>query len=234
MQYHALHSWENLDRAFMDAIQSRYVPMVYEKPLGKIPGIVAGVDVAYDKKQRFGYCAIVCMEYQSGEVLEVVHDCTPVRLPYIPGYLAFRELPIILSAWKKVTLKPDVVFFDGNGRLHQKRFGIASHAALFLEIPTVGIAKSYLCGHSAELGESAGSQVAVLSEDEVVGMKMRIKDSCQPVYVSVGHGLLLEEACEFVWHFSEKRYKVPKITRIADKESKKARDGFLPKKVGSS
>lgn len=225
MHYNDLHPFKGLSRDAMEQLQEKLVPEISAEILGLTPRYVCGVDVAYDRRQNRGYCAIVTLDYKSGEICDTVYSEGEVYLPYIPGFLAFRELPLFLSAWEKQQIKPDIVFFDGNGRMHRKRFGIASHAGLFIGIPTIGIAKSYLCGVSEELGELAGDQAQVEEGGEIIGVRLRTKKGCKPVYVSVGHGLSLEEALKHTVHLVESRYRIPRITRLADKASKQARDG---------
>lgn len=225
MQYDDLHPLKGLGRTQMEEIQHQLASQVRMGYSGIRPEYVCGVDVAYDRRQNRGYCAIVTLEYESRKLCETVYADDEVHMPYIPGFLAFRELPLFFKAWEKQTIKPDIVFFDGNGLLHQKRLGIASHAGLFIKIPTIGIAKSYLCGHSEMLPGQAGAWVPVTVEEEVIGAVLRTRKGCKPVYVSIGDGLSLEEALLHTQHFSDAKYRIPCVTRLADKASKHARDG---------
>ena len=106
---------------------------------------VAGVDLAYWKREEMEYavCCIVVLDYQSHKVLEEKEYMDVVKVPYVPGCLAFRELPLFLGANRMLEHEPDVYFFDGNGYLHPRHMGLATHAGILLDKPTIGIAKSY-------------------------------------------------------------------------------------------
>ena len=108
--------------------------------------LVAGVDLAYweENNKQYGTCCIVVIDYNTKEVVEKVNSVGEIKVPYIPGFLAFRELPLVIEASKKLVLEPDIFIFDGNGYLHFNHMGIATHASFFLDKPTIGVAKSYL------------------------------------------------------------------------------------------
>ncbi|MGD9675957.1 MAG: deoxyribonuclease V [Candidatus Bipolaricaulia bacterium] len=121
--------------------------------------------------------------------------------PYVPGLLSFREGPVILAAWEKLGAKPDLVLFDGHGTAHPRGMGIASHMGLWLDVPTIGVAKSRLCGVAMEPGSHRGAVADLLDEADprrVLGAVVRTKDATHPVFVSPGHRIDLVHAVEFV------------------------------------
>lgn len=116
-------------------------------------------------------------------------------IPYVPGYLGFRECPALVAAWDLLSDKPDLIFVDGQGRSHPRRCGIATHLGVVLDVPTIGCAKSILCGKvEGELGDEAGSIAPLVDRGEVVGMALRTRARCQPIYVSSGHRISLATA----------------------------------------
>jgi deoxyribonuclease V len=145
----------------------------------------------------------------------------PVRMPYVPGLLSFREAPCVLGAFSQLRQRPDLVMVDGVGIAHPRRIGIASHLGLWLDLPTIGCAKSILTGHynKAALGEEAGSWVPLLYNKEVIGAAVRTRTRVNPMFISLGHRISLETSIHYVLACS-KGYRLPEPTRQADKLSK--------------
>ncbi|MCT4507849.1 MAG: endonuclease V, partial [Tepidibacter sp.] len=142
--------------------------------------ICAGVDLAYWEKngQSYGVCSIVVLNYKTKEVLEKVSSYGKIIVPYVAGFLTFRELPLIIEATKKLTLEPDLFLFDGNGYLHYNHMGIATHASFFLNKPTIGVAKSYLKikGIDFNMPENEkGSYSDIVIEEEVYGRALKTR-----------------------------------------------------------
>lgn len=124
--------------------------------------LCAGVDLAYwdEKGAEWGICSIIVINYETKEIVEKTYSTGKIAIPYIPGYLAFRELPLVVEAARKLSNTPDLFMFDGNGYLHPRHMGLATHASFFLNKPTIGIAKSYFKVHDSDFvmpGNEAGS-----------------------------------------------------------------------------
>jgi deoxyribonuclease V len=134
----------------------------------------------------------------------------------VPGLLSFREIPAILEALKQLRAEPDMLFCDGQGRAHPRHLGIASHLGLITDLPSVGIAKSLLCGRHPPLGDAKGSVADLVYKNETVGAALRTRIGVKPVYVSAGHKVSLRTALECVM-LCVTRYKLPEPTRLADK-----------------
>jgi deoxyribonuclease V len=175
------------------------------------PRLVAGADVSY-KGDVARAVFVVMRDLQPVE--QVIVDET-VPFPYIPGLLSFREIPPLLSAWKKVRTKPDVIIVDGQGIAHPRRLGIASHLGLVLGVPTIGCAKSRLCGEHAEPARARGSWTPLVHRGETVGAALRTRDACNVVYVSTGHRISLKSAISVVLACAP-RYRLPEPQRLAD------------------
>lgn len=176
--------------------------------------LIAGVDVSLGRQGGVGRAAIVVIGYPSFEIVaESIHE-GPVMMPYIPGLLSFRELPLILPALEKLRVEPDLVVVDGQGIAHPRRLGIASHLGLFTRKPTIGCAKSRLCGEHEEVGEVVGEYSNLIDGGETIGQVVRTKRGCKPIYVSIGHMMNLETAMEWVLKLN-KGYRLPEPVRQA-------------------
>jgi len=185
--------------------------IVREDTLPKTITLVAGVDVAYTGQHSIG--AAATLDYETLSVVEVRTAKVKTRFPYIPTLLSFRETPPTLAAVKKLKTKPDMILADGQGIAHPYRLGFASHLGLMLDKPTIGIAKSLLCG---KVGAFNREQWApIVDKGETIGAAVA-KDNRKPIYVSVGHKVSLERAINIVKHCTP-RYRIPEPIRAAHK-----------------
>lgn len=189
---------------------------------------IAGVDLAYWKKADIEYavCCIVIIEAESLKVLEKVDFMGEVGFPYIPGCLAFRELPFILEAKKKLQIDPDIYIFDGNGYLHPRHMGIATHAAIYLQKPSIGVAKSYYKIGETDFVMPSNEEYAftdIIIEGEVYGRVLRTKKDVKPIFISVGNYIDLKTATEIIKHCVTKESHIPAPTRLADIETHERR-----------
>ena len=175
---------------------------------------VAGIDVSYDKGSDWLFAVIVVMRLPELQVIESASTTALVPFPYVPGLLSFRECPAVLQAWEKLQLQPDCLMCDGQGIAHPRRLGIASHLGLWLDLPSIGCAKSLLVGSYQEPGEKRGSFTPLIHRKEQVGVVLRTKDRVAPVFVSQGHKISLNQAREIVLACCTK-YRLPEPTRQA-------------------
>lgn len=181
------------------------------------PEIVAGVDLSYGKA---GVVASYVEMTRQGEqvVREETFTQSEVKFPYIPGYLAFRELPSLVELLESVREKDslaEVIFVDGNGLLHPRKAGLASHLGVELNYPTIGVAKRLLCGEVNEAGLATGEMSEVEVEGEVLGLTIKTYGRANPIYVSVGNKIGLEQAGKLALKYS--KYKLPEPIRQAHK-----------------
>ena len=194
--------------------------VVFEPPIDFQPGLVAGCDVAFDRHRNLAFAAVVVLELETLITVETATSVEPIRFSYVPGYLSFRELPVLLSAWSGLHVEPDVAVLDAHGYAHPRRFGLASHAGIEFGIPAIGCAKSILVGELASLGSERGD-TAELSDPEtgeVIGWALRTRRRVRPVYLSVGHLMDLPTARELVLQLTPGgRYRFPETTRRADR-----------------
>jgi deoxyribonuclease V len=150
-------------------------------------------------------------------VVEEVVAVTTVTFPYIPGLLSFREAPALLQAFRQVTSQPDLVMFDGQGIAHPQRMGIAAHVGLWLDVPTIGCAKSWLTGRYEvhTLDETAGASIPLMAEDgSSIGAVVRTKTRTKPMFVSPGYQADVETSVSVVLQCC-KGYRLPEPTRLA-------------------
>ena len=199
---------------------------------------VAGADVAFELAQPGGwrrgqgraFAGVVVYRFPEMEEIERVSAHVPLRFPYLPGLLSFREIPALIAAFEKLRHAPDLIFCDGQGYAHPRRVGIASHLGLVLDRPTIGIAKSILIGKYREPGARVGSSSLLVDEKsgEVIGAALRTRKGARPVFVSLGHRISLKTAVKLTLAVSD-GYRLPRPTREADRwVGATRRDTFLP------
>lgn len=194
---------------------------------------VAGVDLAYWKQEETEYavCCIVVLDYHSHEVIEQKEYMDVVKVPYVPGCLAFRELPLFLGANQLLEHQPDIYFFDGNGYLHPRHMGLATHAGILLEKPAIGIAKSYYKIGNVDYVMPEDEQFAytdIVIEGEVYGRVLRTQKGVKPLFLSVGNRIDLESAMQIAVQMVTKDSHIPLPTRLADIMTHEARKRYQP------
>ena len=194
--------------------QSRIGPFIPGKAKGRKFRTVCGLDISYSKGSDLVFAAAALFSYPDMKLIEERNIMGRETFPYIPGLLAFRELPVLLEAFARLTRTPDLILVDGQGLAHPRRFGIACHLGLLLDLPTIGCAKSRLVGTHGMIGEEVGSQVEVVDGGQVVGMAVRTRPGSKPIYVSVGHKVDLAAAVGLVLACI-RGYRLPEPTRLA-------------------
>jgi len=214
MRIQNLHAWNVSPREAI-AIQDRLRGQV--RVQGRLAEVryIAGADVSWERAGGMGFAGVIVFEFPSLREVERVSCRGEATFPYVPGLLSFREGPLLLEAFKRLETEPDLVFFDGQGIAHPRRFGIASHMGVLLAKPAIGCAKSRLVGAHRDPGPRRGSRAALRDKGEVIGAVLRTRDEVRPVYVSVGHGLSLQEAVRLTLRCSD-GCRIPRPTRLAD------------------
>jgi deoxyribonuclease V len=176
--------------------------------------IIAGADISYARHTDLFFAAAILFSYPGMEIIEEVYATEKATFPYIPGLLTFREGPALLAAFAKLSRVPDLVIFDGQGVAHPRGIGLASHMGLFLNIPTIGCAKTRLVGSHGEVGEEAGNHVPLIYDNRIVGAVLRTKSRIKPVFVSLGHGISLQKAVDVTISCC-RGYRIPEPVRRA-------------------
>jgi deoxyribonuclease V len=215
MKAAAFHRW-NLTPKEAIALQSELRERVVRVDRLSEVRHVAGVDVGFEDDERTARAAVAVLSFPALELEAYAIARRPVRFPYVPGLLSFREAPVVLKAFERLRSAPDLILYDGQGIAHPRRFGIASHVGLLLDIPVIGVAKSRLIGEHAKLPAARGRWVPLMDADEIIGAVLRTRAGVKPVYVSVGHRVSLETAVRYALACCT-RYRLPETTRWADR-----------------
>jgi deoxyribonuclease V len=213
MMVRKLHGWE-VSVARAREIQLSLAKMVVTENEVFTPRFIAGIDISAPDAQGVARGAVVVLRYPEFSMVEVEVVQGKITFPYVPGLLSFRESPLILAACEKLCNIPDLILIDGQGVAHPRRFGLASHVGLFLDLPTIGCAKSILCGRHRPLGEEVGAHAELLDNGELIGAALRTKSGVKPIYVSVGHKTNLTSALQWVLKCC-RGYRLPEPTRLA-------------------
>lgn len=196
------------------ALQKELRSQVSLVPLEKDIRTVAGADISFNKFSEIVYAGIVVLSYPGLEVIETATAVSRITFPYIPGLLAFREVPAVQEAWQKLAAKPDVLVMDGHGIAHPRRIGIATHFGILENTPTLGCAKSLLSGNFTMPGNDRFAESELVYRGETVGVALRTKTNCRPVFISPGHLVTLQQSVEIVKNCTG-AYRVPEPTRQA-------------------
>jgi len=209
-------SWKQTQLAFR--------AKVIIQPLDPLPRFVAGADAAFSADKKNVLAAAVIYDRIEKRIIEVTHATRPVEFPYIPTFLSFREGPTVLDAVRKLKHEWGVICFDGQGYAHPRRCGIATHLAVTLDRPGIGIGKSRLIGTFAEPATKGGSSSPLMDGPEQIGLVLRTRDEVKPVFISVGHRIDLPSAIQLTLACLGK-YRIPEPTRQADIEVAKMKTG---------
>ena len=213
MSVRSLHPW-NVSPEEAIRIQRRLASQVISRGEPEGVELVAGVDISVDRAGR-GRGAVVVLSYPELRLVERVVEEREVPFPYVPGLLSFREAPVLLPALERLRHRPDLLLVDGQGLAHPRRFGIACHLGLLLDLPAIGCGKSRLVGEYREPGPAVGDRAPLVDRGQVVGRVVRTRAGVKPVFVSPGHRIGLEEAVAWVLRCA-RGYRLPEPTRLAD------------------
>ncbi|MCD6304215.1 MAG: deoxyribonuclease V [Planctomycetes bacterium] len=211
-----LHEWD-VTPAEGIALQKRLAGRVRVEPLAGDIRTVAGVDCAFLGGGAEIIAAAVLLDARSMAPLAAAHVRRPCTFPYVPGLLSFREAPAVIEAVESLPRRPDLLMCDGQGLAHPRGLGLACHVGLWVDLPTVGVAKSRLCGRHRVPGLRRGCRTRLrLAGGRVVGAVVRTRTAVRPLYVSVGHRVTLDEAVRWTLRCC-RGVRLPEPTRRADR-----------------
>jgi len=208
-----LHSWQ-VTIAEAEEIQQALASQVVTRNELTTPRLIAAVHLSGEARSGRVRGAVVVLRFPELVLVERSVAEQRIGFPYVPGLLSFRETPLILAACEGLTLSPDLFIADAQGIAHPRRLGLASHLGLLLDVPTIGCAKSILCGRHGDLGEEPGSYAPLFDDSEIIGAALRTKQGVSPVYVSIGHKVDLDAALHWVMACL-RGYRLPEPTRLA-------------------
>ena len=214
-----LHSWNvSVEQAIriQEAFNER---IILKKTFSKVKTIGGG-DVAYSKNGNLLFGAIIVLSFPDMEILDMATADGKIPFPYIPGLLSFREGPILIKTFQRLKLKPDVMIYDGQGIAHPRGMGLASHVGLWLDLPSIGCAKTPLLDEFISPGPLRGSSEWIRKEGKKVGAVLRTKENVKPLFVSPGHRIDLPTSIKLILE-SCKGYRFPEPLREAHQLSRK-------------
>ncbi len=175
---------------------------------------IAGADISFNKYSTTMYATIVMLTYPAMVLKSFALATYETNFPYKPGFLGFKEVPALLKVWELIKNKPNVVVLDGNGILHPRRMGVASHFGILANQATIGCAKSLLYGENHLPAPLKFSTTEIKSHGETLGFALRTKNNCAPVYVSAGHLITQQQSLQVIKNCIG-NYRIPEPTRQA-------------------
>ena len=213
MKVRYLHDWQ-ITPAQAKQIQLDLASMVSRRSEISTVTLVAGVDISGSDDRELAQAAVVVLSFPQLVLLETQVLEQEIDFPYIPGLLSFRESPLIQAVCKKLTVEPDLILVDGQGIAHPRRIGLASHLGLLWDKPTIGCAKSRLCGVHQAVPAEIGSYSNIIDNEEIIGAALRTRQGANPIYVSIGHKTDLQTAISWAMSCCN-GYRLPEPTRLA-------------------
>lgn len=208
-----LHSWQ-VTTAQAREIQRELAGQVSTINQVGSPRLIAGADISSPGRGAVATGTVVVLSFPELSLMETAVVERELDFPYVPGLLSFREAPLVLAACQKLATIPDLLLVDGQGLAHPRRMGLASHLGLLLGIPTIGCAKSILCGRHGTLGAEPGCYSEMVDGEEIIGAALRTKKGVKPIYVSIGNKIDLATAIYWVMQCC-RGYRIPEPTRLA-------------------
>mgnify|MGYP000271121062 CR=1 FL=1 len=225
MKIHKLHHWDiTLKEA--TTLQRELSSRVKLQPFKRKIKLVAGADLAYSKKENLFFASLVLLKMPELEPIKKLNIAVKKSFPYVPGYLSFREAPLILDLFEQLDCTPDLAVIDGQGIAHPRGLGLASHIGLFLGIPTLGCAKSRLCGDYKMPGNKKGESSPIWLNGNRVGYVVRTRTNVKPIFVSPGHLVAIDDVVPLVLKLTGK-YRIPEPTRLAHISVRKYKKRYL-------
>ena len=208
-----LHDWQ-MNPSQAKEIQTRLAARVLRRHEPVDVRLIAGVDISASNSEGYARAAAVVLSYPALEPMETKVVERKVTFPYVPGLLSFRESPLIIAACEELYAEPDLIMVDGQGIAHPRRLGLASHLGLLWDKPTIGCAKSRLCGYHDIVPPQPGSYTEITDAGEVIGAALRTKSGVTPLYVSIGHRIDLKSSIDWVLRCC-RGLRIPEPTRLA-------------------
>lgn len=198
------------------AVQDELRSRVIDEPGPAAPITVAGLDVAYAEDDSRLAAAVVVLNLADLSIADTAVVRGTPAFPYVPGLFAFREVPALMDALERLSVRPDVLICDGHGLAHPRRFGLAAHLGVLTDLPSFGVGKTRLVGDWEQVAEQRGARSPLIDSGETVGAVLRTRSGVKPVFVSAGHRIGLDRACDLTLRLTP-HFRLPETTRIADR-----------------
>lgn len=213
MKFRQLHNW-NVTVEQAKTIQLELQGKIRLQKLVSPVRFMAGCDVSYSKKVELCFAAVTVFKLPELTIIEQVQSLGTINFPYVPGYLTFREAPVLLKAFEKLENVPELVLFDGQGIAHPRQMGLAAHLGLILNLPSIGCAKSMLIGNFEQPEDIQGSWTKLIHHEKVIGAVVKTRDRVKPLFVSPGFKITIDQAIEWVLRACTK-YRIPEPIRTS-------------------
>lgn len=210
----AVSFYDSLNISEARSLQDRLRSTISLSPVQKDPETIAGADISLNRFSEIIYAGIVVLRY---------HDLQPVAyslvksatwFPYVPGFLAFREVPALMQALQQIPHEPDVIMVDGHGIAHPRRMGIAAHFGALTGVPTMGCAKKILFGKYEEPDPAKGNYTPIRDKEETIGYALRSKNKVREIFISPGNNMSFDNSMAIALHCIG-NYRLPEPTRRA-------------------
>jgi deoxyribonuclease V len=221
-----LHGWDLTPKQAV-ALQARLRERVVRTERIGAVRYIAGVDVGFERDGAVTRAAVAVLSFPGLALVDKAVVRQPTRFPYVPGLLSFREAPAVLAAFARLRVAPDLILYDGQGIAHPRRFGIASHVGLVLDVPSIGVAKTRLIGEHRAPADRRGATAPLVDAGETIGAVLRTRAGVKPLYVSIGHRVSLAAAVRWTMACVT-RYRLPETTRWAHRLASVDESGTRP------
>jgi deoxyribonuclease V len=228
--FRSLYSWDVNPKEAIE-IQNKLRKKVKLQPLRKAIHTVGGADISFNRGSTEAFAVFIVFDFKTLEQTESSYSIGTLKFPYIPGLLSFREIPLLMEAWKKLRKKPDLVILDGQGIAHPRHLGIASHFGVLAGVPTLGCAKSRLIGSFSQPANPANSYSNLIYKNKLVGFAYRTRKNVSPVFISPGHLIDFSDTIKILKTLGS-TYRIPEPTRQAHLYANEIRKKFASPLVG--
>lgn len=219
-------NYNNISIAEAVQIQNELKQKITLEHLSSKINTIAGADISFNKFSSTVYAGIVTLSFPQLKILSYALVKAEVNFPYVPGFLAFREVPALLKAWNLLSEKPDVLIVDGHGIAHRRRMGIAAHFGALTNQCTMGCAKKILFGKYNEPGLNKFDYSPIYDKQEIIGWVYRSKNNVKPIFISPGNKMNIQDSLTIISQCLGK-YRIPEPTRVAHEKVNLFRTGIL-------
>jgi deoxyribonuclease V len=218
--------YDSLGIAEARSLQDKLRANIRLLPIKKDTQTIAGADISLNRFSEIIYAGIVVLRYIDLQPIAYSLVQSITRFPYVPGFLAFREVPALVEAFNQIPVKPDVIMVDGHGIAHPRRMGIAAHLGALIDVPTLGCAKKILFGKYEEPDPAKGNYTPIMDKTETIGYALRSKNKVKEIFISPGNNISFDDSMNIAMN-CVRNHRLPEPTRRAHEFVNLFRTGHL-------